>query len=477
MKLDSYLTREYGYNSDVKSNWSQNTALWKSWYKGKVNKFHNYTIFNGQKKINRTRKSLQMAKKCCEDWADLLFNEKCTISLSDKKSNEQLTGILTKNKFWRFINKAIERAGASGTGAVVVSVHDITVNDDTNVIDVTSAETRIDYVDADAMYPLSWGSSGITECAFAKSVTKLGKTYVHLTVHKLNEAGNYVIHNKVFLDNNGALSDVEESGIISEFDTQSPKPWFVVFTPQQNNNIEDDVPWGIPYFANAIDTLESLDLDFDSLQYEIFASRKRTFVRQEALQVNANNGEIHDTFDPNDITLYVLPDGYNKEDLIQTEGSEIRVNSLCEALDKTLAIFGELVGFGPGRYKFDLQSMSTATEVISQNSPMFRRKKKHETGVEDALYDLIKAIIYASTDFGPYSISADGLTIAFDDSIIEDKEAISNRALREQSAGVISRAEYRMRVFGEDEETAKKKIEEIKKEDPKLNDLLGIDGE
>ncbi len=477
MKLDSYLTKEYEYNSDVKDVWSPNIQLWKSWYKGKVDKFHNYTIFNGKNKINRTRKSLQMAKKACEDWADLLFNEKCTISLADKGSDTQLKEILTKNKFWKFINKSIERAGASGTGAVVVSVYDISVNEDTNVIDVTSAEIQFHYVDADAMYPLSWDSSGITECAFAKSVTKLGKTYVHLTVHKLNECGNYVIHNKVFLDNKGGLTEVEESGVIDEFDTQSPKPWFVVFTPQQNNNIEEDMPWGIPYFANAIDTLESLDLDFDSLQHEILASRKRTFVRQEAMQVNSKSGEMYDTFDPNDISLYVLPDGFDKEDLIQTEGSEIRVTSLCEALDKTLAIFGELVGFGPGRYKFDMQSMSTATEVISQNSPMFRRKKKHETGIEDALYDLIEAIAYASTAFGPYNINTKGLTIAFDDSVIEDKESIARRAQTEVSQGLIARYEYRMKVYGEDEKTARAKVEEIKKENPSINDLLGINGE
>ncbi len=474
MNLDSYLKEEYGYNSEVKDAWIPNLVLWKSWYKGKVDAFHNYKIYNGKKHISRTRKSLQMAKKCAEDWADLLFNEKCKISLADEASNKQLEEILVKNKFWRFTNKAIERAGASGTGAIVVRVHGIAVGNNENVIDVTAAETKIDYVDADSIYPLSWDNSGITECAFAKAFTKSGKKYIHLTIHKLNGNGNYVIHNKTFLDVQGNLRVVEQAEVIENFDTKSVKPWFVILSPQQNNNVEEDMPWGLPFFANAIDTLESIDLDFDSLQHEIFASRKRTFVRQEAMQVNAKNGEISDTFDPNDVTLYVLPDGYNKEDLIQTEGSEIRVSSLCEGLSKTLAIFGDQVGFGPGKYKFDPQSMSTATEVISQNSPMFRRKKKHETGIEDAIYDLIEAIAYASTTFGAYSINTAGLTIAFDDSVIEDKEAISNRALREYNARLISGSEYRQRVFGEDEETAKAKIEAVKAETPALTDIMAL---
>ena len=57
------------------------------------------------------------------------------------------------------------------------------------------------------------------------------------------------------------------------------------------------------------------------------------------------------------------------------------------------------------------------------------------------------------------------MAIKFDDSIIEDKESESARALRELSAGVISEVEYRTRIFGETEEIAKKKLEEVAEED------------
>ena len=67
------------------------------------------------------------------------------------------------------------------------------------------------------------------------------------------------------------------------------------------------------------------------------------------------------------------------------------------------------------------------------------------------------------------------MAIKFDDSIIEDKEAESVRASREVSQGLISKAEYREKIFGETEEAAKKAIEEIEDSTPSINKLLNDD--
>ena len=69
------------------------------------------------------------------------------------------------------------------------------------------------------------------------------------------------------------------------------------------------------------------------------------------------------------------------------------------------------------------------------------------------------------------------MAIKFDDSIIEDKEAESVRASREVGQGLISKAEYRERIFGETEEAAKKAIEEIEEATPSIDKLLNDDTE
>ena len=62
-------------------------------------------------------------------------------------------------------------------------------------------------------------------------------------------------------------------------------------------------------------------------------------------------------------------------------------------------------------------NLSTATAVISSNSKMARRMKKLQIGYESAIYDLVKAICYVSTQFGTYNINTDDMVIQFDDSV------------------------------------------------------------
>ena len=58
----------------------------------------------------------------------------------------------------------------------------------------------------------------------------------------------------------------------------------------------------------------------------------------------------------------------------------------------------------------------------------------------------------------------ENLEVKFDDSIIEDVETERARDRADVNLGVMSEVEYRMKWFNEDEETARKKIEEIRAE-------------
>ena len=188
---------------------------------------------------------------------------------------------------------------------------------------------------------------------------------------------------------------------------------------------------------------------------------------------NYDNGEQKLVFDPNDISVYQLPKGATKDDLIQTEADDLRSDKQISSLDINLNMLGNMVGFGENHYHFDGTNLSTATAVISSNSKLFRRKKKLEIGYESSIFDLVKALCYASTAYGQYNINTDDMVIQFDDSIIEDKEAESNRAMREVNAGLLSKIEYREKIFGETEEIATKKIQEIEEENPDVEKLLG----
>ncbi len=471
MKLEDFLKKVYGYDSAIKDAIKSYITQWKSWYKGNVRSFHNYFIYNGQRKVNKKRYTMNMAKEISEDWADILWSEKCKISLKNEKSNKQFGDLINDLDLYTLINQSIEKSGALGTCATVTSVYNLKENEDTMILDVSEAKTRVDIVDIDWIYPLSWNNKTVTECAFGSVEYRNGVKYVVLSVHKIADNGNYVIYNHLFKDNNGNLSEItEEEGTIKEFDTKSNIKWFSIFKPLLTNNLFNNNPFGIPHYANAIDNMKVVDISFDALKNEVKDSRKRTFVRSDLLTYDDGSQKL--VFDPNDTDIYVLPKGASKDDLIQKDTENLRTDKQIEALNTNLNILGNKVGFGENHYHFDGVNLSTATAVISSNSKLFRRKKKLEIGYESSIYDLAKSICYASTKFGSCNIDSDDMVIQFDDSIVEDKETESKRADREVARGVLSKVEYRMKIFGETEEMAKQAIAKIEENEPDIDSLL-----
>lgn len=472
MKLEKFLQDNYNYNPEVKNVMQTFIDQWKSWYAGDVKNFHNYFIYNGKKKVNQKRFTMNMAKEISEEWADILWSEKCKISFEDEKAQNNANELIDELDMYVLINNAIEKSGALGTEATVVSVYDIIENEDGMTLDVSNAKTRIDLVDVDWIFPLSWNNKGIAECAFGSVEYIKGKKHIVLSVHLLNDKGNYIIKNHLFSESNGNLTEiVDVDDTLKEFDTKSNVKWFSIFKPLLTNNLFSNSPFGIPYYANAIDNLKAVDISFDALKNEILDGRKRTFVRADMFSYD--DGQQKLVFDPNDTTVYQLPNGATKDDLIQSDSDDLRTDKQINTLNTQLNMLGKKCGFGENYYHFDGQSLQTATQVVSSNSKMFRRKKKLEVGYESSIFDLFNAIAYASSTFGKYNINADGLKITFDDSIVEDKEAESNRAMREVQQGLKSKVEYRMQIFGETQEIAEQKIAEIKENEPKVEDLIG----
>ena len=86
--------------------------LWLEWYKGDVQKFHHYEMYNGDKTIQCQRKTLNMPKKISEDWANLLLNEKTDVVAGDATQQKKLWELLNKVNFWQKGNEGIEKTFA-----------------------------------------------------------------------------------------------------------------------------------------------------------------------------------------------------------------------------------------------------------------------------------------------------------------------------------------------------------------------------
>lgn len=450
-EITKYL-RDHGYGC-VDDSYYSHINLWQQWYKGRVASVHNYLQYNGRRKVRRVRKTLGLAKTVAEDWANLLLNEQTKITMKTPEEQAFVDHVLKENKFWNRGNQLLELAFALGTGAFVE------YTDENGAI-------KIDYVRAGMIYPLSWDNGRITECAFA-SVRKQGKReIVYLNIHRWDEErkDEYVIENHTFeRSKGGTMREIPlPEDVEAEVKTGSV-PRFQIVTPNVANNIGPDCPLGISIYANALDQLEGTDLVYDSYVNEFRLGKKRITVPITMARIEMEkDGVATPVFDDSDTEFYAVPGDETGENKIQEHNMEIRAEDHDSGMQTMLNLVSWKCGFGTHRYRFVDGQLKTATEVVSNNSDLYRNVKKHELNLEDALLGLIAAITAIN---GTYT---DEVSVIFDDSVIEDSSAQREKDRQDVRDGLMMVYEYRMKWYGEDEATARQKAAELAQEGPGL---------
>lgn len=442
-------------------------TTWSNWYAGKVPSFHRTYTYNGKRKVYRDKKSMKMAKQVCEDWASLLMNEKVQIVVKD---NETMDKLLMSVDFWNKSNKSVEFGFALSMSALVWNLKNITLIKDEkgeNVVDVSFEKCKITLstYSARMIVPITWDNGEIVEVAFVQENTNNTIVNAHLIDE---ETGNYKIVCFTLPKNNGQTENrVKECYVI---DTESTNKWFGIVHPNLVNNLEIDSPYPISIFGNSIDTLKVIDDIYDSYDIEFLNGKKRTYVSAKLNEVDKETGQIENTFDPNDSQIYVLPEsdmsinGVDKPVIVNVTDA-LRSQEHSQAIQDQLNFLSKQCGLGVDYYRFEKGRVMTATQVISEKSDTFRNLKKHEGIFEKVLIDMIKTLMYICNHFEieDYRFTDDEeVSINFDDSIIEDKNTEKDNDRKDVDGGVMSLVEFRMKWYGEDEETAKENIKKFK---------------
>ena len=443
--------------------------VWRQWYKGCVDKFHKYKVYSGKRDIELERKTLNLPVKVCQRWADLLLNEKLEINASDEYTQLKLNHLLKQVNFKVRGNNLLETAFAIG-GGFLIQYWD-------------GSKTNQKYITQEYMYPITYDSGRLTEAAFASQKTIDGKTYVYLETHlKDKSTGAYVVDNALLKANDEKIGDggglvevnesfYEEHGIIPKWETGSSTPLFQRIAPNVANRDDFNSPWGTSVFSGAVDIFASCDAIYDSFYKEFLLGKKRIFVTDGV--ANVNYEKVGDqvlsvqVFNPLDEVFYRIPEMDDGTPPIQPVDMALRVGDHATAIQTQLNLLSQSVGFGSDGFKWDVGGVTTATQVISQNSEMFRTIKKHEAMLEDTLIDMAKGLLYVEAAFGgDNAIKLDAeITVNFDDSIIEDTAEIKRQAMLELNVGLISKAEYYRQVYKLGDlqalEYEKKMLEEI----------------
>ena len=459
--------------------------VWKSWYKGVVDDFHFYNVkIADGSEVQCERKTMSMAKKSSEDMMKLNWSNKCDIKLATDEKTKRLWSILDskQNNFTIMFPQMLELAFGLGTTAMTEYKDEL-------------GRTRIEFInDPSSIVPYAYDNFNITGFVvfnqWEEVENKKPVYYTHLTYHEfkteLNDNGEmiqvYRKYNELYKskkDNQlgeeikfeSMFPNVEQ---LVEYETDTPH--FQIIKPPIVNNLDISTPMGISIFANSIDKLKAIDNKYDSFDMEFVDGKRRILVDKTALksapQVESD-GTISQQlfFDRNDRT-YVAMNGM-KDQPVKDISFDLRYQEHIDSINAELSWYSSGIGLGSDYYKVDGKGQATATEILSEDDEAFRTKQVYETVVKDVIIDLVKSICFLEG----IELSENEIEITMDYSRFENQEKTQARLEREVSKGITSKIEYRMKVYGETEEIARQKIEEIKKDNPSIEELLGTRGE
>lgn len=470
----------------VQEEFRQWVILWDYWYRGYVEDFHSYNVYNGSDYIQKKKKCLKMPKKICEDKADLLLNEKVKITLTDKNAQTFVDGVLFNeiNKFRSKSNELIEKTNALGTGAFVQFID--------------RGKIMIDYLTVDKIIPITIENGNVVSAAFASATrhenTETVYMNVHLRVYPLEPGASeeererrleygiadnydgYIVFNNLLEFKNNAYTERQLPETMEEyFLTNSTIPRFQIIKPAKANHVSyEENGLGVSVYSNALEEAESIDTVYNAYYSEFDNGISRIFIHDELAQINISQeaGEtvMKPMFDKRDTTFYAADLGDDNEKIKHIQ-PELRVDAFEQGLDRMLNLFGFKCGMGTNYYKFESGVVKTATEVVSNNQPLQRSVSKDQHILREAITNMVRSILVIGNEVGGKFDSMQEITIEFDDSIFEDTDKVRKDALLELNSGAIDLVEYHMRVYKLTEDQAMEKVKKIEARKPKEENI------
>lgn len=482
-QLISWINSTLGYN--ISAEYYKKIDLWLDWWRGYFKPFHHFKHSNGKQNIDRDLYTLKMGKKVCEDWASILLNSKTKIVIEDKNANifvqgeKETSGILGANSFWTQANRLVEKAFATGTGAVVLHVQNVKTND--GKIEISpEAKIKLNYISADMIIPISVDNGKITEAAFASEFTEKGKKFLKLETHLLDEKGNYIIKNYHFKADKNTLEAVElPQDMVSEINTGCGVPWFSIIEPNIENDAPDNNGLGISVLHGAIDELKAVDLCFNNFCSDFYLGQKKVFMEKALVEMNEDGTEVA----PDDVhqqlfTYINFPDDRESDGkkFIQEFNPALRVEENTKGVQSALDYLSFKCGLGNKHYQFNGTTVVTATQYTGDKQDLIQNAHKHYIVVEEFMLSLVRAILHV----GKHIMGADfdentKLEVNFDKSVIIDEAAERLQDQQDVRDGLMAKWEYRVKWYGETKDKAKQIIAEI--EDSQQVDLGFEDGD
>ena len=358
---------------------------------------------------------LGFAKRCCADDANLCE----VISISPEKEEAAagfINELLADNRFDVMYRKQLEKVTASGTVGAYIRLDNATLMDNGTV---TGGDIKINYVDAEGIIPLTVENDDVVECAFMGTDLVQGKKEYTLVIFQRDDNGLYSAETAVF-DNNGTQKT--DRSITIQLDKIRP---FAIMRTAEVNNLDDMEGYGLPKIYNSIPLFKVLDLCYNLLYGDLSKSDKLMFINELLACISRDdNGKPKLTKQQKELFILLgekLPD---QKELIYEYNPTIRIGDIKEAFELTLSLISMQFGYGTKKYTFQQGEIQTATEYVGERQDELQELNKQRKQAIEYITGIIHAAMWFSNKFKEtvYDVE-EPLSIAFDDSYIEDKNA------------------------------------------------------
>lgn len=335
---------------------------------------------------------------------------------------------------------------------------------------VANGKMQIDYVRADGFYPVSFSGEMLTACVFTDQVKQGAHWYTKLEYHNWNEQNEeYTVINAAFrstsqntLGSSVSLESIpawatleEEIGIANV-----KAPLFAYAKYPLANDIDPASPLGVSCFSRATDLIEQADTVWSGLVWEFESGKRAIYVDEQAFEKNSD-GELQiperRMFRPLKASGIIGDGG----ELFREWSPAFREASYQNGLQTIFKEIEKRTGLAYGTLSDPMEAAKTATEIKSSKQRTYATVVDFQKALETALERLVYAIDTLTT---LYKLSPNGsyeTVYNWDDSIIIDRDALRVQLLQDLQSGVISKKEYRMKVYGEAEEVAEQRLAEI----------------
>jgi A118 family predicted phage portal protein len=430
---------------------------WWGWHRASNGWYSYLDTADDGRTFRVERISVKPAQMVSQEWASLILNEGTRIVTEDEGTNEWLATWLDSSRFLTLSQILVERCMSLGTGGWALRAKDLRVLPFAGrILPSPGAKLIAQRFDARHVFPLSYDEDECTECLFVSEVTLANSTYTQLLIHRLDR-GSYVVQT-VLLDKEGRPADMP--GYAATIKTGSPTPLFALARTGLDNTYWEHSPFGVSVFDGALGAVKTVDLGVDSLYRDVWTGQRLLFLDERMV---AKDDRGHVTIPREREQQFFRRaemDGQNK--LAEEFTPDLRVEDNRRAIITGLELLGARTGLGHEYFSLEGASgLMTATQVVADQSDLFRTIRKHENQIGPAIERFIDGLISFAKTTGMQGLPRNDhgrVRAVFDDSVIEDSGAQRKQDLEDVAVGAMPLWEYRAKWYAEDADTAKAAI-------------------